>query len=309
LKNLILSTTFLAIAACLLWSSAFVGIKIGLPYTTPLHFAGIRFFLSGLIIIPFTGRFNKYLHEFRKNYLKILLLAFLTSFLQYSLFYLGLDMVPAALAAIIIGSGPLFVALIAHFFMPGDRLTVSRSLIFLLGFSGIILVSVGRNNFSTAGGASLLGILLLIGNNTVSGIGNVIIARDGKNIPPLVLSSATMIIGGSSLFLFSLPVEGLHPGPRPLEYYASLGWLSVLSASAISIWYVLLKRPGVLVSNLNFWKFLIPVAGAALAWMILPDEKPGWVALAGMVIIAVSLILLNINRRRQNRAGRLADRG
>lgn len=38
------STTFLAILACLLWSTAFVGIKIGLEYTTPMQFAGTRFF-------------------------------------------------------------------------------------------------------------------------------------------------------------------------------------------------------------------------------------------------------------------------
>ncbi len=298
MKNYITSTTFLAIVACLLWSSAFTGIKIGLPYTSPLHFAGLRFFLSGLIILPFSGSFKRYLWVVRRNSGKVLLLAFLTMVLQYSLFYLGLNMVPAALAAIIIGSGPLFVALVAHFSIPGDRLTLLKFSIFLLGFSGIILVSFGRNNFSTVHEASITGIILLILNNVVSGVGNVIVSKDRQNIPPLVLSSSTMLIGGGALFLLSLPVEGFHPGPRPVEYYAALAWLSFLSAAAISIWYILLKRPGVKVSNLNFWKFLIPVAGAVLAWIILPDEKPVLIAVAGMVIIAISLILLNIYKRR-----------
>jgi len=43
----------LAILACLLWSTAFVGIKIGLQHTTPLQFAGLRFFLSGILLLPF----------------------------------------------------------------------------------------------------------------------------------------------------------------------------------------------------------------------------------------------------------------
>ena len=301
LKTIIFSTTFLAITACLLWSSAFVGIKIGLPYTTPLHFAGIRFFLSGIIIVPFAGSFKRYAKTVRTNVKKILVLAFLTMFVQYSLFYLGLNMVPAALAAIIIGSGPLFIALVAHFSMPDDRLTMTKLSIFLLGLSGIVLVSLGRNSFSSVHGASIIGIILLILNNTISGVGNVIVARDGKNIPPLILSSSTMIIGGGSLFLFSLLVEGIHTGPKPFRYYAALSWLSLLSAAAISIWYILLKRPKVRVSDLNFWKFLIPVAGAALAWIILPDEKPALVAISGMSIIAVALILLNIYKRRQNR--------
>lgn len=298
MKNFLLTTTFLAIIACLLWSSAFVGIKIGLPYTSPLHFAGIRFFISGLLIMPFAGGIRRYFFYVGKNYRKILLLAFLTTFVQYSLFYLGLDLVPAALAAIIIGSGPLFVAMVAHFFMPDDRLTLPKLFIFLLGLSGIILVSFGRNSFSTVHAASLLGITLLVVNNIISGIGNVIVARDGKNIPPLIMSSSTMIIGGGSLFLFSLPVEGIRAVPKPVDYYAALAWLSFLSAAAISIWYVLLKRPGVRVSDLNFWKFLIPVSGAILAWVILPDEKPSYIALTGMLVIALSLIMLNIYRRK-----------
>ncbi|MCF8378102.1 MAG: EamA family transporter [Bacteroidales bacterium] len=129
--------------------------------------------------------------------------------------------------------------------------------------------------------------------------GNVFVARDAKNIPPLVLSSSTMIIGGATLYLFSLPFEGFHPAIKPLEYYASLAWLSFLSATAISIWFTLLKRPEVKVSDLNFWKFLIPVMGAILAFIILPEEKISAVAVAGMSIIAISLIMLNILKRRQ----------
>ncbi len=188
-------------------------------------------------------------------------------------------MIPAALAAIIVGSGPIFVAMVAHFFMPDDKMSFPKFLIFLLGFVGIVLVSLGRNRFVTAGEIPLLGILLLVFTNINSGFGNVLVARDAKNVPPLILSSSTMIIGGIGLFLLSLPIEGFSlSGPKPLEFYASLLWLSFLSAAAISIWFVLLKRPGVKISNLNFWKFLIPVTGAILAWMIMPGEKPSVIA-------------------------------
>jgi drug/metabolite transporter (DMT)-like permease len=45
---------FWAIIACLLWSIAYAGIKIGLQYDTPFHFAGVRFIISRLMILPFT---------------------------------------------------------------------------------------------------------------------------------------------------------------------------------------------------------------------------------------------------------------
>jgi drug/metabolite transporter (DMT)-like permease len=271
-----------------------------LPYTSPLQFAGIRFFISGLLVLPVAIYFNPhFLTVVRSNAIFILFLAFLQTFLQYALFYTGIDKVPGSVAAIVIGSGPLFVAIVAHFFMPNDKLSLRKGLIILFGFSGIVLVSLGRKT-SADGAIQLLGIMILIGNNIISGFTNVIIAMEKKKIPPLVLSSTSMILGGMALFLFSIPVEGLDMSPKPLQYYISLGWLSILSAVAISLWVILLKKPKVVVSDLNLWKFLIPVAGALLAWIILPDESPDWISVVGMTVTGVALILINrLNSRKK----------
>jgi uncharacterized membrane protein YwaF len=45
------NTIFRTIIACLLWSTAYAGIKIGLQDDTPFHFAGVRIIISGMIII------------------------------------------------------------------------------------------------------------------------------------------------------------------------------------------------------------------------------------------------------------------
>jgi len=114
-----------------------------------------------------------------------------------------------------------------------------------------------------------------------------------------VLSSSSLFMGGTLLFLVSIPAEGLTSFNQPLPYYLSLFWLSIVSATAISIWFVLLKRPGVKVSDLNFWKFLIPPVGAMLALLFLPEEKINIYALLGIVIVGGSLILLHIYKRYQ----------
>jgi drug/metabolite transporter (DMT)-like permease len=76
----------------------------------------------------------------------------------------------------------------------------------------------------------------------------------------------------------------------PAEYWLTLIWLSFVSAFAFSLWFKLLQRPSVKVSELNLWKFIIPVAGAILSWILVPGEKPEWLTIAGMVIITSSLI-------------------
>jgi drug/metabolite transporter (DMT)-like permease len=295
-----LNTTILAIISCMLWSSAFAGVKIGLQYTTPIQFAGTRFFISGLLVFPLAYRINPgYFRIIRKNLKMILLLAFLQTFLQYTLFYNGINLIPGAVAAMVIGSQPFFIALVAHFFMPGDRITPAKSGIIMTGIVGVVLVSLGKDPGSVTGNIALAGILLLVAQNILSGFTNVLVASEKVMIPPLVISSSSMILGGAALFLVSIPLEGLHMEPKPLPYFLSLGWLSLLSALAISIWITLLKRPGIKVSDLNLWKFLIPLSGAVLSWILLPGEKPEALSISGMLVIALSLVILNLVNRKK----------
>ena len=298
MNNLVKSTTFLAILATWLWSTAFAGVKIGLEYHSPLQFAGIRFFISGVSILLIFGKFNRFFAEIKSNLKLVLWLSMVQIFIQYALFYSGLNLVPGALGAMIIGSSPLFIAIVAHFAFQNDKMTPMKTFSILIGVTGIAVITLGRTKVEIRGELEFLGIGLLLINNLVAGYANVMVSKSPKEISPLVLSSSTLIVGGLLLLLVSIPVEGVNTGPFPLEYYLALGWLSFLSAAAISIWFVLLKRPGVKVSVLNVWKFLIPGSGAILSWIILENEKPDLISVLGMIIIAVSLITLSYANRK-----------
>ena len=298
MKNIINSTTFLAIFACWLWSTAFVGVKIGLEYQSPFQFAGIRFFISGVLIFIYFGKPKKFFAELKTNWKFIARLGLIQIFTQYALFYSGINLVPSALAAMIIGSSPLFIAVVAHFSFHNDKMTPLKTGSILIGVIGIAIITLGRAKVEMKSELEYLGIGLLLINNLVSGYSNVIIAKKSGGISPVILSSTSLILGGLLLFLVSIPVEGINLGPFPATYYYSLTWLSLISAVAITIWYTLLKRPGIKVSLLNVWKFLIPVSGAALSWIILTDEKPDFISILGMAIIALSLVTLNYANRR-----------
>ncbi|HZL10992.1 MAG TPA: DMT family transporter [Prolixibacteraceae bacterium] len=302
MKKYFSQTTFLAIVACLLWSSAFVGVKIGLKYHTPLQFAGMRFMISGLILLPVIHNFKRFWKEVKDNIAYVCLIAFLQVVLQYSLFYVGISLLPASVSAMIVGSSPLFVALVAHFFVAGDQMNWSKSISFFLGIFGVAIVSLGRKSLPSGAEIALIGVGLLILNNLVSGITNVVIARKRHSISPLVLTSSSLFIGGVSLLALSFPIEGTPHHSFPAEYFIALTWLSFLSAAAITIWNTLLRRPEVKVSELNMWKFLIPVSGAFLSWMILPDESPDFISVSGMVFIGMALVILNLSYRKHSQS-------
>jgi drug/metabolite transporter (DMT)-like permease len=294
MKNIFISTTFLAIVAALLWSTAFAGIKIGLQYQTPLRFGSLRFILAGFMVFLVYGRWRNYLSEFKREWKFIFTIAFIQVVIQYGMFYLGMNMVPGALGAMIVGSSPLFVAVVAHFTHPDDRMNTIKTISFLVGVAGIAVITLGRKSVEMKDHWELIGIILLILNNMASGYSNVLVSRHNRPLSPFILTSASLFVGGIMLFLISLPVEGLKTANFPLSYYLALVWLGFLSASAFSIWYSLLKRPDVKVSELNIWKFLIPVSGAGLSWLLVKGEYPDWISILGMLFIALSLVLMNL---------------
>lgn len=301
MKNLFRQTTFLAIIASLLWSSAFVGVKIGLKYHTPLQYAGVRFLLAGLILLPVIGSLKRFTKEVKANFRFVLLVAFLQVVLQYTFFYRGVNLVPASISAMIVGSSPLFVALVAHFSIKADKLTWIKLLSIFLGVSGVAVITLGRKNLPSGAEIAILGVVYLILNNVSSGISNVVIAQKRNTISPLILTSSSLIIGGAEMVFISLPLEGLPKQTFPLEYFIVLAWLSFLSATAVAIWNTLLQRPEVKVSELNIWKFLIPVSGAMLSWLILPNESPDLISVLGMCLIGASLILLSKAQNKNQR--------
>ncbi|MCG8579164.1 MAG: DMT family transporter [Bacteroidales bacterium] len=289
-----ITNTVLAIIACLLWSTAFVGIKIGLQYTTPIQFAGLRFFFSGILLLPLVKSLSNYFSSIKQNFWLIVKVSASQTFILYALFYWGVNMLDGALAAIIIGSQPLFAALTAHVMMSNDKMSLRKTLTIASGIGGIILIAIPKGLSGPENISELLGIGLLVLANIASGIGNVFVSKNSGKISPIILNSSQMIIGGAFLFFFSLFTEPFNGFNFPAEYFMALGWLSLLSATAFSLWFFLLQKPTIKVSDLNIYKFIIPVFGATLSWVILPNESPDFISILGMLIIGTSVVLYSL---------------
>ena len=299
MKKIFLHTSSLAVISCLLWSTAFAGIKIGLEFSTPLQFAGIRFFIAGILIIPLTKSLKRFWQSFVNHYKLILRVSLFQTVILYSLFYWGINMVPGAIAAILIGSQPLFAALVSSAMQKSDKLSLNKLLTISLGIGGIILIAYHKGWGSTNGLQQVLGMGILILANISSGIGNVFVAKQKGKVSSTILSAWQMSLGGLVLFLVSLFIEPFSGFNHPTAYFLSLGWLSFISATAFTIWFLLLQRPHVLVSDLNIWKFIIPIFGAILSWLIIPNENPELIPIIGMLIIGISLVLFSFFNKKK----------
>jgi len=162
----------------------------------------------------------------------------------------------------------------------------------LLGLVGIVILSLSRQPWAYPSGLrEFIGIVLLFLCTVSSALGNVLVAGERSDMDPVFFNSLQIFSGGLFLFFVSIVVEKTSFSMRPPEYYLALAWLSCVSAVAFSLWFMLLQRPDGKVSQLNLWKFIIPVFGAIFSWLLLPDEAPHLSSVVGMVIIAVSIVL------------------
>jgi len=249
----------LAILACLLWSTAFAGVKIGFEYMPkPFTFAGLRFTLAGLLLIPFAWKrdsFNQlFLHRKVITYV-----VFLNTAVGYALYYIAMSYVGGATAAIIIGSGPLITAVMTHFTMADDRMDRYKGLSILLGLVGIIVIMVNSKPLTPVGQKEIFGILLLLTNSTLTSFANIKVAQMKEGISGVFLTVNQMLWGGLILLGMGRIFEGKIQLNQPVNFYIALVWLALVSAVAFSIWFFLIQVDGVKVSELNMFKFFIPV--------------------------------------------------
>ena len=283
-----------AVLACLLWGSAFAGAKIGFEYADPILLSGMRFTLAGLLLIPVLIVTKVDVRNSLKHWKFMLLFAFLQTFLQYGLFFLGLNKVSASTSAIIIGAGPLFVAVMAHLTLADDKMTTRKIAAIALGISGVIFISLAKGGSATDNPQFWSGVGLLILSNIVGSYTNIMVVKKKKyNISPVALTSFANFTGGMMLLAASFIFEKPEIGVFPPKFYFALIWLAIIPAGAFSLWYGLLQKPDVKVSVLNVWKFLVPVSGCILSWILLPNEHPDLASVFGIVIIAVALHLIH----------------
>ncbi len=286
--NASIRNNLLAITACLLWATPFVFVKFTLEYLPPLTVAGLRFLLAGLIQLPFCKSPLGPFRLLRRETGTVLLVSLTQTALLYAGFFYALTLVRGAQAAIVIGSGPLVSALAAHVSMHDDKLTRQTMVSIVLGMAGIVTISLAARPWEPVGLREFFGIMILLSGSVVSAAGNIVVAKKRGTLPVVELNSIQMLIGGGVLLLCALPLEGAPALNQPTGFYGALLWLSFVSAAAFGIWFHLLGH--MKVSRLNIWKFLIPLVGALLSWILIPGESPDPLSLFGMTLIIGGLV-------------------
>lgn len=291
---------FGALICCFLWGSAFPFIKLGyicfnIPETaiaTQILFAGVRFFLAGIlaILIGSVTR-KKFIYPKGEGWLCVFKLSSFQTIGQYVLFYIGLAHTSGVRASIMEGTNVFVAIFIASLIFHQEKLTPKKIIGSILGFGGVVLINVAGNSLGE--GNFYSGDLLVFASTVCYAFSSVFLKRYSKSEDPIVLSAYQFLIGGLIMAVVGFLCGGrfnlLESGTKGILI---LGYLAFISAVAYSLWGILLKYNSI--SRVSVFGFMNPMFGVILSAILLKEGSVlSATGIASIILVCLGIFIVN----------------
>jgi drug/metabolite transporter (DMT)-like permease len=277
------------------WGSTFLAIRVGVREVPPLLLAALRFLISGLVLYGWTMMRGERSPD-RRQWMSATLLALLIFVVDYGLLFWAEQRVPSGLAAVMMATIPVFMALSEIIFLRTQRLTLRLAVALLIGIAGVaVLVSRSLN----LGGAPIdkTGALALIVGAISWSIASVLTRKLQLPSSKVVSSAAQMFAGGILLTIASAlfgEYRSFDPSTVSLAAWLSLLYLIVAGSIAgftAYVWLIHHESP----TKVGTYAYVNPVVAVILGYF-LAGEELGPRTILGTAFVLVSVILITTTR-------------
>lgn len=279
----------LLLSLVVIWGSSFVMSKVALQHVDPAWIAAVRLWVGASVLAVIAYHQHT---EFRRdaramrNYFWLGIIGNAAPFFAITW---GLQHVTTGVAGLFMGTIPLIVIGLAHFTLPGERLTMPRFIGFIIGFIGIVVL-IGPDKFISfkAAGMQLWGQLAVIAGCLMYGVNSVLTKRMGMKgsiavsaavlgAGAIVSTAIALVFAKQNLDLQNIPTNAL---------WALLGLGLFPTGLATALWFKAVERTSPTFISMS--NYLVPVY-ALIFGAILLDETIGV-----SVLVALALILSGI---------------
>lgn len=264
----------LALTAAIAWGWAYPLIKLGFAEFgitqsmtgSKMLFAGIRFALSGLIVLTIAAiTRRKFQVSKPTNWGYILAFALLNTTLHYTFFYIGMSYSEGARAAIFNSLGTFMLVLLACLFFKSDRLTTPKILGCIIGITGILILNVGKGE---SGQFSFMGDGMIMLNALCSAFAGLMTRGLSRRVDIFVGTGYSLFFGGILLIIPSLLIQGTLPHITA-NGLIILGLLIGISTLGFMLYNKLIScNP---VGKVAIFNSLIPIVGAITSCLCLGE--------------------------------------
>ena len=278
-----------------LWSTGFIGARLGLPHAGPLTFLTLRYGLAaGLLMLislamraPWPRRFSEVAH--------FAVAGLLVHGIYLGGVFVGIALgVDAGVSAVIVGLQPLLTAAFAAVLL-AERVGSRQWLGLGLGLLGVILVLAGK--LGQAPGTMLGSLACEVALLGITA-GTLYQRRFCASMDLRTGSVVQFVAAGLVTAPFALWLEAMRVEWTGEFVFALLWLVLILSLGAVSLLYVLIRRGAA--AQVASLFFLVPPCTALIAWPLFGETLGPW-ALVGMALTAAGVALATRSKQGSGR--------
>jgi len=191
----------------LIWGTTWAAITISLRGFPPFTGVALRFAIAAALLIVYARLAGIPLApaDRRERRLRILH-ALLTFCASYGIVFWAEQWVPSGLASVLFATFPLFVAVMAHFVLPKERMTTPVVVGSVLGLAGIAVIFA--EDFDLLGGAMVaVGSAVMLISPVVAAVVSVVVKRWGSGMHPVSFNAVAMVYAAVIMGVVAALVE------------------------------------------------------------------------------------------------------
>jgi drug/metabolite transporter (DMT)-like permease len=282
-----------------IWGASFMAVSVALDGFAPLTIAALRISIGALCLLAVISTMGLRLPTWRDREGRLVWacafgMGFFTNALPFTLLSWGQTYVASGFAGVCMAVVPLFVLPLAHVLVPGEHMTLRRSISFLIGFAGVVVL-IGLDAFRSAGSDfESLARLACLGASLCYAIGS-IITRLCPQVNMLSLSAAALLCGATMMLPAALWAEGIPQIPADLSLAAVI-YLGLLPTALAQVLLVQVARSAgpAFLSTVNYQ---VPVWSVIFGAALLDETLPPQLFAALALILGGLLLSRGGNRR------------
>lgn len=271
------------------FGSSVVVNRLGIREIPPLPFVGLRLLVAALAFVLILAILRRSVPRNGRTWADLAFVGLTNAAFPVMAFTLALQFISSAVLTVFITLAPLFTAALAHWLLPGERLTPNKLAGLFLAFGGVLLLlGTSTNGLADRSGFDLRGQLLGLAGALSVAVSVVYTRLRLRGTDPMTVSALQTVIG----LLLVAPLSlggGLEPGG-----VSGWGWFAVVytglvgSSLAILLVFYMVRRYGATVSSLP--TYVMPAAAALLGTVVLGEVLTLPLAGgAGLVLLGVYL--------------------
>ncbi len=283
------------------WGGTFLVTELALEIMTPFWIASARIGFAAILTLVVWGLRGRALFlTDERDWPNLVLVGLLSTALPFMALAWGQQYVTAGFAGVSMAAVALIVLPLAHFMVPGERMSLRRLIGFLIGFGGVVVL-IGPDAFRSTGiEGEIWGRLACLGAASCYALSSVLMRR----LPPIDavgLSGITLLIGAVFVLSMAVTIEGApaSPGLYGLGLLAFLGLVPTAAANMLRVSVIRTAGP-VFMSLTNYQ---VPMWSVILGVTLLGEP------LRASLLVAMVLILCGVALSQYGALKRLFGRG